>query len=203
MSSKAKTAPVSSVTEASTATAGDPFIVLSMTFYKLKEYPEPVTFENQQYIVTWKLWPGFLLLTDAKWSSIETEHGVAGTLLTAFKEALAREFPDQEESMRRVMRRIVETFKDVADTVIHFDSARGAMALLRRLKPAMASAKVDMTSLLAARLEGEHGAQAATQLRHHHQSCHPAVRACGSLQTARRRAHTTRRCGRRSVGDTA
>ena len=105
-------------------------------------------------------------MTDAKSSSIETEHGVPGTLLMAFKDALAREFPDQEESMKKVMRRIVQTFKEIADTVIHFDSARGAAALLKRLKQVMVTAKTDMTTLIAARLEGEHGAHAAATLRH-------------------------------------
>ena len=64
------------------------------------------------------------------------------------------------------MRTVVEQFKEVADIVIHFDKKRGHETLLKRCHLAIEAAGLTMTSLLAARLEGEQGVAAADMLRH-------------------------------------
>ena len=102
----------------------DPFLLASLTLYKLTEYPDPVSFSGPAYVPTVRLWPGFLLIKNVKWELIETEHELPGTLLQAFQAALVREFPNQETSHRSLMRAVVEHFKEVADIVIHFDNPK-------------------------------------------------------------------------------
>ena len=144
----------------------DPFLLATLTRYKLAEYPDPVSFSGPPYVVTVKLWPGYLLMKDAKWETIETEDELPGTLLQTFKAALVREFPSQETTHRSLMRAVVEHFKEVADIVIHFDKKRGHETLLKRCHLAIEAAGLTMTSLLAARMEGEQGVAAADMIRH-------------------------------------
>ena len=59
------------------------------------------------------------------------------------------------------MRAVVKHFKEVADIVVHFDNKRGAETLLKRCHLAIEAAGKTMMSLLAARMEGEHGVAAA------------------------------------------
>ncbi len=44
----------------------DPFLLATLTRYKLAEYPDPASFSGPPYVVTVKLWPGYLLIKDAK-----------------------------------------------------------------------------------------------------------------------------------------
>ena len=81
----------------------DLFLLASMMRYKLTEYPDPVSFSEPRYVVTVKLWPGFLLMTGVKWEMVETEHDLPGPLLQSFQAALSREFPDQCVSHRKLM----------------------------------------------------------------------------------------------------
>lgn len=143
----------------------DPFLLASLTHYKLTEYPDPVSFSGSAYVVTVKLWPGYLLIKDVKWETIETEHELPGPLLQAFQAALVREFPSQETSHRSLMRAVGEHFKEVADIVIHFDKKRGPETLLKRCHLAIEAAGRTMTSLLAARMECEQGVAAADMIR--------------------------------------
>ena len=143
----------------------DPFLLASLERYNLSKYPNPVSFCLPAYVVTVKLWPGYHLINESIWEMIESEHDVPGSLLQSFQAALQREFPAQETSHRTLMRTIVGLFKEIADTVIHFDKKRGADQLLRRCHGAIEAAGVAMNSLLAARMEGEQGVAAADQIR--------------------------------------
>ena len=143
----------------------DPFLLASLVRYKLSSYPYPVSLSLPAYVVSVKLWPGYHLINDVKWDMIETDHDVPGTLLQSFQAALIREFPAQETTHRTLLRSIVAYFKEIADTVIHFDKKRGPEALLKRCHGTIENACIAMNSLLAARMEGEQGVAAADQIR--------------------------------------
>ena len=75
----------------------DPFLSKAMIRYHLTEFPDPVSLENPQYVCTVHFWAAYLLMTGSTWEMIENDNGVPGTLLTAFRLAIVRDFPAQVE----------------------------------------------------------------------------------------------------------
>ena len=142
----------------------DPFLSKAMIRYHLTEFPDPVSIENPQYVCTVHFWAAYLLMTGSTWEMIENDHGVPGTLLTAFRLAIVRDFPAQVE-FEPLITRVVNHFKNLADIVLHHDKKRGPEELLKRLQGTTAMAHDDMLLLLAARMELEGGVEAAEQVR--------------------------------------
>ena len=136
-----------------------------MIRYHLTEFPDPVSLENPQYVCTVHFWAAYLLMTGSTWEMIENDHGVPGTLLTAFRLAVVRDFPGQVVSSEKLITRVVDHFKNVADIVTRHDKKRGPEELLERLQGTTAMAYDDMLSLLAARMEIEGGVEAVEQVR--------------------------------------
>ena len=117
------------------------------------------------YVCTVHFWAAYLLMTGSTWEMIENDHVVPGTLLTAFRLAVVRDFPGQVVSSEKLITRVVNHFKNVADIVTRHDKKRGPEELLERLQGTTAMAYDDMLSLLAARMEIEGGVEAAEQVR--------------------------------------
>jgi len=155
------------VPDPSPSSTPDPFLSLSIVWFRLPEtaYTDPVSLENPDYVHTVALWPGFLLMTDAKWPSIETNHGVPGDLLQAFERALRRDFRLVFDQQSVLIDRLLAAYKRIAETTIFHEKSRGAEILVRRLKNAVEEAQSDMTLLLAARTEAELGPSAGRLVR--------------------------------------